>query len=51
MKEIVPEEKKGIEYKEFPMENGSHYSPADNQKVGFNQCRHAIITKIEEGMR
>jgi len=29
-------DKQGIKHKECPMDNGSHYSPTDNQKIGYN---------------
>jgi hypothetical protein len=41
----LPKKKQGIKHKEFPMENGSHYSPKDNQKIGFNSCLSLIKTK------
>jgi hypothetical protein len=47
LKEAVPKEKKGIKHKEYPMENGSQYSPTDNYKIGFNECRTQTLTTID----
>ena len=40
--------KQGIKHKEYPMQNGSHYSPKDNQKVGHNEAINIIIKSLEE---
>jgi len=47
IKERLPKEKQGIKHKEFPMDNGSHYSPTDNQKIGYNQCLTDTLKMIE----
>jgi len=44
----VPEVKQGIKHKEFPMENGSQYSPTDNRKIGFNDCRSQTLSALEK---
>lgn len=49
IRESVPKDKQGIKHKEYPMENGSHYSPIDNQKVGYNQAIAELRQKWQKG--
>ena len=46
VEKALPKEKQGIMHKEYPMENGSQFSPIDNQKVGFNEC----LSQVKEAL-
>jgi hypothetical protein len=45
-----PKDKQGIKYKQFPMENGSHYNPTDNQKIGYNQSNKDWLEFLKKVM-